>query len=101
MLLAEDFWQSDPPASGFLASIPVEYMLRARRCAAKIDVAHGQAILWGQGRTQSKDSQSWPRAFAPRMRGYSRCRKSSEKAACLNMHSIFWTADQTGFQAVG
>ena len=49
MLLVGDFWQLDPPAGGFLASIPVEYMLRARQFAAKPDVAHGQAILWGQG----------------------------------------------------
>ena len=49
VLLVGDFWQLDPPAGGFLGSIPVEYLLRARQFAAKPDVAQGQAILWGRG----------------------------------------------------
>ena len=32
-----------------MAALPVEYLLKARQFAAKPDVAHGQAILWGDG----------------------------------------------------
>lgn len=41
VLSVGEFGQSDPPAGGFLVSIPVEYMLRAAPFAAKPGVAHG------------------------------------------------------------
>lgn len=49
VLLVGDVWRLDPPAGGFLGSIPVAYMLRARQFAATPDVAQGQAILGGRG----------------------------------------------------
>ena len=37
------------PLAGFLASIPVEYIARARQFAAKPEIAHVQSIMWGSG----------------------------------------------------
>ena len=45
-----DFWQLDPPSSGFLGSIPAEFLRRGRKCDPKLDSVHGQAILWGTGK---------------------------------------------------
>ena len=49
VLLVGDFWQLDPPKGGSLSDIPVEFLRSARHYAPKADIAHGQAILWGQG----------------------------------------------------
>ena len=49
LLLAGDFWQLDPPSGGCLASIPVEFMKKARKYDAAATVAHGQSVFWHQG----------------------------------------------------
>ena len=45
-----DFWQLDPPMGGYLAAIPVEFIRKACKYDPKPDVAHGQAIFWGEGK---------------------------------------------------
>ena len=49
LLLAGDFWQLDPPSGGFLASIPVDFMKKARKYEVGPTVAHGQSVFWHQG----------------------------------------------------
>lgn len=49
LLLAGDFWQLDPPSGGFLASIPVDFIKKARKYDAAATVAHGQSVFWHQG----------------------------------------------------
>ena len=44
-----DFWQIDPPSGGFIASIPVEFIRKARQYDPKPDIAHGQSIFWHSG----------------------------------------------------
>ena len=44
-----DFWQIDPPSGGFIASVPVEFIRKARQYDPKPDIAHGQSIFWHNG----------------------------------------------------
>ena len=46
VLCCGDFWQLDPPDGGFLASIPTEYIQKARKYDPAPTVAHGQALFW-------------------------------------------------------
>ena len=45
VLLIGDFWQLDPPQGVSLASLPVDYIRRARKFDPSAPTAHGQALL--------------------------------------------------------
>ncbi len=49
VILCGDFWQLDPPSGGSLATIPVDFIKRARQYTPVAEIAHGQAIFWGSG----------------------------------------------------
>ena len=50
MVAFGDFYQLHPPKSGFLVSIPMEFLRNACKYVPKPDVAHGQSIFWGEGK---------------------------------------------------
>ena len=49
VIMAGDFWQLDPPDSGFLAGTPAEFIKKARKFTPAVTVAHAQAIFWDSG----------------------------------------------------
>ena len=51
VLLVGDFWQLEPPDGGFLGSIPVDYILQARKFQPAPTISHGQALLWSGRKT--------------------------------------------------
>eukprot|EP00973_Karenia_brevis_P022037 3031095-Karenia_brevis.AAC.1 len=47
VLFAGDFWQLDPPGGSSIASIPVNFIRRAKMYDPKPNSAHGEALFWG------------------------------------------------------
>jgi hypothetical protein len=47
VLSCGDWCQLPPPDGGFLGSIPVEFIQRARQYKASPSISHGQALMWG------------------------------------------------------
>ena len=55
IVFVSDFWQIDPPGGGFLGSILVTFMRRARQFDPNPDIAHGRFIFWHAGEGSVQD----------------------------------------------
>ncbi len=66
VIVCGDFWQLDRPTGTSLASIPTEYLQKARKFVPSATTVHGQSLLWGfrehagavQGMTDRKSLMS-------------------------------------------